>query len=117
LETSSAIEYLTRLQRSQDSQKIHLAHLEGLNDSSIISYATTHFPLEEPTIEWTDDTSADLCYSSPEVGKHALEAFTHDAKTLEDGDHLTAEITDLRPREGVQRRSVEQRTPTIWFLR
>jgi hypothetical protein len=106
-----------RIQRSDDSQKIHLDHLEGLNDSSIISYATTHFPLEEPTIEWTDESSAELCYSSPDVGKHALEAFTHDAKTLEDGDHLTAEIPDLRPREGVQRRSVEQRTPTIRFLR
>jgi hypothetical protein len=105
------------MQPSDNSLKIHLDHLEGLNDSSIIAYATTHFPLEEPTIEWTDNTSADLCYSSPGVGKHALEAFTDDAKTLEDGDHLTAEIPDLRPREGVQRRSVEQRTPTIWFLR
>ncbi|KAJ0413371.1 hypothetical protein BJY00DRAFT_319864 [Aspergillus carlsbadensis] len=102
---------------SSDSQKIHLDHLEGLNDDSIIAYATTHFPLEEPIIEWTDDSSANLCYSSREVGQHALEAFTHDAKTMVDRDHLTAEIPDLRPREGVQRQSVEEPTPRILILR
>jgi hypothetical protein len=105
------------MQPSDDSQKIHLEHLEGLNDDSIISYATMHFPLEEPTIEWTDESSADLCYSSAEVGKHALEAFTHDAKTLEDGDHLSAEIPDLRPRSGLQRHSVEEPTPRILIFR
>ncbi|KAL2845017.1 hypothetical protein BJY01DRAFT_247839 [Aspergillus pseudoustus] len=79
-----------------DDNKIHLRSLHGLTSDEIKSLATTNFPLEEPDIEWKDDTSADLVYSSQDMSAHALEALTHDADIFRDGDTTVARMPARR---------------------
>lgn len=51
--------------------------MDELTTDNIKRFATGHFPAEEPTrVEWIDDTSANIVYSSPDAGAHALSAFT-----------------------------------------
>lgn len=51
--------------------------MDELTTDNIKQFATGHFPAEEPTrVEWIDDTSANIVYSSPETGARALSAFT-----------------------------------------
>ena len=48
-----------------------------MTTDDIKQFAAGHFTVEEPTrIEWIDDTSANIIYSSPEIGLQALSAFT-----------------------------------------
>lgn len=51
--------------------------MDELTTDDIKQFATDHFPDEVPhRIEWIDDTSANIVYSSEEVGLRALTAFT-----------------------------------------
>jgi hypothetical protein len=51
--------------------------VDDLATDDIKRFATDHFSTEEPSrIEWIDDTSANIVYSSEEVGLQALAALT-----------------------------------------
>lgn len=59
-----------------------------MTTDDIKQFAAGHFTVEEPTrIEWIDDTSANIIYSSPEIGLQALSAFTQ-ANEEEDASAL-----------------------------
>ena len=61
-----------------------------MTTDDIKQFANDHFKLEEPLrLEWIDDTSANVIYSSPEVGLQALSAFTQPG-TEEDASSLPA---------------------------
>lgn len=48
-----------------------------MTTDNIKQFARDHFPIEEPSrVEWIDDTSANIIYSTPENGLQALSAFT-----------------------------------------
>jgi hypothetical protein len=61
--------------------------VDDLTTDDIKRFATDHFPAEEPSrIEWIDDTSANIVYSSEDVGLQALNALTQ--PNDEDGTSL-----------------------------
>ena len=71
-------------------EKVNLRGLDDLVTDDIKQFASDHFKLEEPLrLEWIDDTSANIIYSSPEVGLQALSAFTQPG-TEEDASSLPA---------------------------
>ncbi|KAL4979471.1 hypothetical protein BDW66DRAFT_127503 [Aspergillus desertorum] len=87
------------------SEKVHIRGVDELTTDDIKIFASTHFTLEQPArIEWIDDTSANIVYSTPEIGLQALAALTHDSElegdVAGDGTALTAsgEIPALRLR-------------------
>lgn len=48
-----------------------------MTTENIKQFARDHFTIEEPNrVEWIDDTSANIVYSTPEVGLQALSALT-----------------------------------------
>ncbi|EAL88025.1 hypothetical protein KXW98_004736 [Aspergillus fumigatus] len=58
-------------------EKVHIRGVDDLTTDNIKQFATDYFSGETPSrIEWIDDTSANIIYSSPEVGLQALAAFT-----------------------------------------
>lgn len=58
-------------------EKVHIRGVDDLTTDNIKQFAIDHFTTEQPTrIEWIDDTSANIIYSSPEVGLQALAALT-----------------------------------------
>ncbi|OKL59429.1 hypothetical protein UA08_05065 [Talaromyces atroroseus] len=58
-------------------EKVHVRGVDELTTDDIKRFATDHFPDETPSrVEWIDDTSANVVYSSEEVGLRALTAFT-----------------------------------------
>ncbi|PYH50028.1 NCBP3 domain-containing protein [Aspergillus saccharolyticus JOP 1030-1] len=64
---------------SSDAQyeKVHIRGVDELTTDDIKRFAHENFALEDPSrVEWIDDTSANLLYSSPEVGLQALAALT-----------------------------------------
>ncbi|KAL2808138.1 hypothetical protein BJX63DRAFT_410162 [Aspergillus granulosus] len=85
-------------------EKVHIRGVDELTTENIKEFAVSHFPLEQPSrIEWIDDTSANIVYSSPEIGLQALTALTHDGELVEtNGDAVTptaaGEIPALRLR-------------------
>ncbi|KAL3458086.1 hypothetical protein BJX64DRAFT_292541 [Aspergillus heterothallicus] len=76
--------------------RIHLRNLHGVSSDEIRSVATTHFPLEDPGIEWLDDASADIVYSSRDVGATALEALVHDSEITKEGEDAVARLPALQ---------------------
>ncbi|KAL4983099.1 hypothetical protein BDW68DRAFT_194725 [Aspergillus falconensis] len=67
------------------SEKVHIRGVDELTTDNIKEFALMHFALEKPArIEWIDDTSANIVYSTPEIGLQALAALTHDGE-LEGG--------------------------------
>ncbi|KAL4938096.1 hypothetical protein BDV06DRAFT_232107 [Aspergillus oleicola] len=63
------------------SEKVHIRGVDDLTTDNIKDFASSHFPHEAPSrIEWIDDTSANIVYSSPEVGIQALAALTHEGE-------------------------------------
>ncbi|KAL2823148.1 hypothetical protein BDW59DRAFT_99628 [Aspergillus cavernicola] len=82
--------------------KVHVRGVDELTTENIKDFAVSHFPLERPPrVEWIDDTSANIVYSSPEIGLQALTALT-DSGELEGRDAATpttsGEISALRLR-------------------
>ncbi|KAL4802684.1 hypothetical protein BDV18DRAFT_146323 [Aspergillus unguis] len=60
-------------------EKVHIRGVDELTTDNIKEFAALNFSLEHPArVEWIDDTSANIVYSSPEIGLQALAALTHD---------------------------------------
>ncbi|KAJ6144177.1 hypothetical protein N7470_008072 [Penicillium chermesinum] len=58
-------------------EKVHVRGVDELTTENIKQFSTSHFEEEAPSrVEWIDDTSANLVFSSPEVGLRALAALT-----------------------------------------
>ncbi|KAJ5179151.1 hypothetical protein N7492_002361 [Penicillium capsulatum] len=58
-------------------EKVHVRGVDDLTTENIKEFATSHFNQETPSrVEWIDDTSANLLYSSTEIGLQALAALT-----------------------------------------
>ncbi|EFW15262.1 hypothetical protein D8B26_008166 [Coccidioides posadasii str. Silveira] len=58
-------------------EKVHIRGVDELTTEDIKCFAAEHFQGEELSrIEWIDDTSANIVYSSTEMGLQALAAFT-----------------------------------------
>ncbi|GMF75929.1 unnamed protein product [Aspergillus oryzae] len=71
-------------------EKVHVRGVDELTTDNIKQFANEHFTLEAPSrVEWIDDTSANLIYSSPEIGLQALSALTQ-ASEEEDTSELPA---------------------------
>ncbi|KAJ9199741.1 hypothetical protein DTO207G8_372 [Paecilomyces variotii] len=65
------------LEEEATYEKVHVRGVDELTTDDIKRFATEHFDVEEPSrIEWIDDTSANIVYSSVEVGLQALAALT-----------------------------------------
>ncbi|CEL06230.1 hypothetical protein ASPCAL07337 [Aspergillus calidoustus] len=84
-------------------EKVHIRGVDELATDNIKEFVISHFPLEQPSrIEWIDDTSANIVYSTPEIGLQALAALTHDGELETNGDGATptaaGEIPALRLR-------------------
>ncbi|KAF3484137.1 uncharacterized protein GIQ15_03461 [Arthroderma uncinatum] len=60
-------------------EKVHIRGVDELTTDDIKRFAFEYFTLEEPQrIEWIDDTSANIVYSSAEIGAKALSALTQE---------------------------------------
>ncbi|KAI5283221.1 hypothetical protein KEM54_002307 [Ascosphaera aggregata] len=60
-------------------EKVHIRGVDELTTDDIETLANEHFTEEAPTkIEWIDDTSANIVYSSAEVGLRALIALSQE---------------------------------------
>ncbi|KAJ5678467.1 uncharacterized protein N7477_004100 [Penicillium maclennaniae] len=58
-------------------EKVHVRGVDELLTDDIKQFASSHFATETPSrVEWIDDTSANLIYSSPDIGLQALAALT-----------------------------------------
>ncbi|EEA21288.1 hypothetical protein TMatcc_009312 [Talaromyces marneffei ATCC 18224] len=58
-------------------EKVHIRGVDEMTTDHIKQFALSYFPDEEASrIEWIDDTSANMVYSSNEVGLRALTALT-----------------------------------------
>jgi len=58
-------------------EKVHVRGVDEMTTDNIKQFASSHFPEEAPSrVEWIDDTSANIIYSSPEIGLRALAALT-----------------------------------------
>ncbi|KAJ5688598.1 hypothetical protein N7462_002990 [Penicillium macrosclerotiorum] len=58
-------------------EKVHVRGVDELTTDDIKQFASAHFEHETPArIEWIDDTSANIIYSSTEMGLQALAALT-----------------------------------------
>ncbi|KAK2765392.1 hypothetical protein FQN54_008238 [Arachnomyces sp. PD_36] len=76
--TEAAIE--DTLAEDAQFEKVHIRGVDELTTDDIKRFATDHFIAEQPSkIEWIDDTSANIVYSSSEIGLQALAAFTQKA--------------------------------------
>jgi hypothetical protein len=66
-------------------EKVHVRGVDELTTDDIKQFASTHFANEVPSrVEWIDDTSVNVVYSSTKVGLQALAALTQ--VTEEEGD-------------------------------
>ncbi|PGH23242.1 hypothetical protein AJ80_02658 [Polytolypa hystricis UAMH7299] len=78
-ETPAAISEQDSAHLNEEPQfeKVHIRGVDELNTDNIKRFATEHFTIEEPNrVEWIDDTSANIVYSSTDVGLQALAEFT-----------------------------------------
>jgi hypothetical protein len=58
-------------------EKVHVRGVDEMTTDDIKQFASTHYANEVPSrVEWIDDTSANIVYSSAEVGLQALAALT-----------------------------------------
>jgi hypothetical protein len=58
-------------------EKVHVRGVDELTTDDLKRFACDHFTIEPPTrIEWIDDTSANIIYSSEDIGVQALIALT-----------------------------------------
>lgn len=92
-------------------EKVHIRGVDELTTDDVKQFAIDHFKLEEPSrIEWIDDTSANIVYSSAEVGLKALAAFTQigeeeDASSLPPLRLRTAKSLSSHPESVLQVRT------------
>lgn len=58
--------------------KLHIRGLEDLTTDHIIAFTADHLSSDPPSrVEWIDDTSANIVFSTPAVALKALEQLTH----------------------------------------
>ncbi|PYI00958.1 hypothetical protein BO78DRAFT_411840 [Aspergillus sclerotiicarbonarius CBS 121057] len=92
-------------------EKVHVRGVDELTTDNIKQFSLEHFTLEEPSrVEWIDDTSANLIYSSAEMGLQALSALTQmdaeeDASTLPALRLRSAKLLSSHPDSVLQVRS------------
>ncbi|KAJ5278626.1 hypothetical protein N7478_003998 [Penicillium angulare] len=91
-------------------EKVHIRGVDELTTDDIKQFATSHFEHETPSrVEWIDDTSANLLYSSGEVGIQALAALTQvgeeDASALPPLRLRSAKLLASHPDSVIQVRS------------
>lgn len=68
---------------------MHVRGVDDLTTEDVKLFATDHFKTEEPMrIEWIDDTSVNVVYSSSEIGLQALAEFTQREQLEEDSSTL-----------------------------
>ncbi|OJZ92550.1 hypothetical protein ASPFODRAFT_56138 [Aspergillus luchuensis CBS 106.47] len=109
--TAAQDEYIDPLNEEAQYEKVHIRGVDELTTDNIKQFAVEHFTLEEPSrVEWIDDTSANLLYSSPEVGLQALSAFTQvseeeDASALPALRLRSAKLLSTHPDSVLQVRS------------
>lgn len=58
------------------ASKVHIRGLDSLSTDEVKNIALEHYPESFAKVEWIDDTSANLIYSTPEAGAQALLALT-----------------------------------------
>lgn len=58
------------------SSKVHIRGLDSLSTDEVKNIALQHYPESFTKVEWIDDTSANLIYSTSEAGTQALLALT-----------------------------------------
>lgn len=69
-------------------EKVHVRGVDELTTDDIKQFAHSHYPNEAPArVEWIDDTSANIIYSSGDVGLQALTALTQ-VSDVEDASAL-----------------------------
>ncbi|KAK2747504.1 hypothetical protein FQN57_001996 [Myotisia sp. PD_48] len=80
LETASIVPVATTGQVDEPQlEKVHIRGVDELTTDDIKRFAMEHFTLEEPQkIEWIDDTSANIVYSTAEIGLKALFCLTQE---------------------------------------
>lgn len=67
-------------------EKVHVRGVDEMTTDDIKQFASTHYANEVPSrVEWIDDTSANIVYSSAEVGLQALAALTQVGEDEGDG--------------------------------
>ncbi|KAL4898185.1 hypothetical protein BDV59DRAFT_166351 [Aspergillus ambiguus] len=92
-------------------EKVHIRGVDELTTDDIKNFASQHFTVEHPSrIEWIDDTSANIVYSSPEIGLQALSYFTQvneeeDASSLPALRLRSAKLLSTHPDSVLQVRS------------
>ncbi|PLN78403.1 hypothetical protein BDW42DRAFT_174960 [Aspergillus taichungensis] len=92
-------------------EKVHVRGVDELTTDNIKEFAMSHFAEEKPSrVEWIDDTSANLIYSSADVGLRALSALTQiteeeDASSLPALRLRTAKLLASHPDSVLQVRS------------
>jgi hypothetical protein len=92
-------------------EKVHVRGVDELTTDNIKQFASSHFAAETPSrVEWIDDTSANLIYSSPEIGLQALAALTQvteeeDASALPPLRLRSAKLLATHPESVLQVRS------------
>lgn len=92
-------------------EKVHIRGVDELTTDGIKQFAHDHFEREQPVrIEWIDDTSANIIYSSTDTGLQALAAFTQvreeeDASALPHLRLRSAKLLSTHPDSVLQVRS------------
>ncbi|OAX79387.1 hypothetical protein ACJ72_06294 [Emergomyces africanus] len=77
VENTENIEASSHLNEEPQFEKVHIRGVDELTTEDLKRYASEHFVAEAPTrIEWIDDTSANIVYSSTDVGLQALGTFS-----------------------------------------
>jgi len=75
------------------TSKVHIRGVDNLTTDNIKAFALEHYPPEFERIEWIDDTSANIIYSSDSLASEALIALTDEVFQSTD----TLEQVDIRP--------------------
>lgn len=58
-------------------EKVHIRGLDELATDDVMNFAAQHYSANEPIrVQWVDDTSANLVYTSEEIATEALHAFS-----------------------------------------
>ncbi|KAL9614641.1 MAG: hypothetical protein Q9167_000846 [Letrouitia subvulpina] len=79
--------------------KVHIRGVDDLSTADIEVFAAEHFPAGRAVrIEWIDDTSANIIFSTPEDTQAALAAFIQSAETSEDAHARSGlELVNAKP--------------------
>ncbi|TAQ83621.1 hypothetical protein B7494_g8057 [Chlorociboria aeruginascens] len=88
-------------------EKVHLRGLDNLNTSDLRAFASEYFSGQEiDRIEWIDDSSANIVYSSPDIAEQALLAFSaveiSDASQLQPLQTVPAKSFPLHPETSLE---------------